>query len=78
MNKLTTAEAYALQVKKDRRAAALDRNYGEAVVVKTTEAPTFTPATTFTVTRLAGGMKARVAAEKAAKTRRERRAAKAL
>jgi hypothetical protein len=78
MNKLTTAEAYALQVKKDRRAAALDRNYGEAVVVKTTEAPTFTPATTFTVTRLHGGLKARIAAEKAAETRRARRRAQGL
>ena len=98
--KLTTAQAYAAQVRADRRAAAIDR---QAPAIKADEARVrgiydFAAALDFTadgrrrvardgsdntnkrgpvakVTRLAGGLKASLASEKAARTARARRLA---
>ena len=91
--KLTPAQAYAAQVKADRRQAALERIQDpiiQAEVQRISELyvsgglnkkakpqePQFKEATTFTVTRLPGGVKASKAAEKAAATRRRNRKAK--
>ena len=90
MAKITAAEAYAAQVKADRRAAAAERRAPEvaaydARVKRMYQGPTDTQVRrqpqrtevvegrTYKVTRLAGGLKASLAAEKAARTMRARR-----
>ena len=99
MDKATAAQAYAAQVKADRRAAALDR---QDPTIKADEArvrEVYTGANALTtadgrrrvardgssnenkrgpkptVTRLAGGLKASLASEKAARTARANRLA---
>ena len=86
--KLTASEAYNLHVKKTRIQATIDRRTAESradtqrvldlytngaprkepVVVK----PQYTEAAAYTVTHLPGGLEASKAAEKGARTRRER------
>ena len=86
--RLTPAEAYNEHIKRVRLQAAIDRRTAESradtqrvldlytngaprkepVVVK----PQFTEAAAYTVTRLPGGLEASKAAEKGARTRRER------
>ena len=104
MAKITAAEAYAAQVKADRRAAAAERRAPEVAsydarvkgMYQGTEALTpdgrrvkdaagrdntnkrgpkteVIEGRTYKVTRLAGGLKASLAAEKAARTMRARR-----
>jgi hypothetical protein len=86
--RLTPAQAYALHAAQVRRNAAIERQRVEirADIVrlqalyadgslcrrKTPVAPAFVEATRFTTERLAGGLKASVAADKAAVTRRKR------
>jgi hypothetical protein len=90
--KLTAAEAYAKQVKADRKADALariqdpviqaeaqrihDLYIGSPVRKAEPQKPEFKEATSFTLIRLPGGAKASKAAEKAAVTRRRNRNAK--
>jgi hypothetical protein len=88
LTKLTPAQTYALHLQKVRRQNAIDRMTAEVQAdIKRVQAlytegstkrlqpapePTFKEATTYTVTHLAGGLEASVAASKAAKTRRAR------
>jgi hypothetical protein len=86
--RLTPAETYNQYIKRVRRNAAIERQrvevradiervqalYAEGAPRKApvAVAPQFTETTTYTVTHLAGGLKASVAADKAAVTRRKR------
>ncbi len=86
--RLTSAETYALYIKRVRRNAAIERQrqdyqadiarvqalYSEGAPRKapTVAKPLFQEAPTFTLTQLPGGLKASVAADKAAVTRRKR------
>ncbi len=88
LTKLTAAETYKLHLQKVRRQNAIDRMTAEVQAdIKRVQAlytegstkrlqpapePTFKEATQYTVTHLPGGAKASVAAEKGARTRRER------
>jgi hypothetical protein len=88
LTKLTAAETYKLHLQKVRRQNAIDRMTAEVQAdIKRIQAlyaegstkrlqpapePTFKEAATFTTTRLPGGAEASVAAEKGARTRRER------
>ena len=90
--RLTTAKAYDLYIKRVRRSAAIERRggevradnqriqalYSEGAPRKAPGAskPGFKEASTYTVIELPGGVKASLAAEKAAATRRARRAAR--
>jgi len=86
--RLTTAQAYNLHIQKVRRDAAVERQrqdyqadiariqalYAEGAPRKAPVEvkPQFTQAATYTVTQLAGGLAASVAADKAKVTRRSR------
>lgn len=86
--RLTASETYALHATQVRRNAAIERQRveiradiervqalyvsGSTRRLKTPVAPAFAEATRFTTERLAGGLKASVAADKAAVTRRKR------
>jgi hypothetical protein len=86
--RLTSAEAYKRHIQTVRRNAAIERQrievradiervqalYAEGAPRKAPVevAPQFTETSTYTVTHLAGGLKASVAADKAAVTRRKR------
>jgi hypothetical protein len=86
--RLTPAETYNEYIKRVRRNAAIERQRVEVRAdiervqalyaegsnkrLQPTPAPAFTEASAFTVNRLAGGLEASVAAEKATKTRRAR------
>jgi hypothetical protein len=86
--RLTSAEAYKRHIQTVRRNAAIERQrvevradiervqalYAEGAPRKAPVevAPQFTESATFKVTKLAGGLKASVAADKAAVTRRKR------
>jgi hypothetical protein len=86
--RLTPAETYNQYIKRVRRNAAIERQrvevradiervqalYAEGAPRKAPVevAPQFTESATFKVTKLAGGLKASVAADKAAVTRRKR------
>jgi hypothetical protein len=86
--RLTPAETYNQYIKRVRRNAAIERQrvevradiervqalYAEGAPRKAPVAvvPQFTETATYTVTHLAGGLKASVAADKAAVTRRKR------
>jgi len=86
--RLTVQQAYALHVERTRRNAAIERQRVEvqADIARVQElytegslkrqqaapAPTYKEAATYVTTRLPGGAKASLAAEKAAVTRRKR------
>jgi hypothetical protein len=86
--RLTSAETYNEYIKRVRRNAAIERQRlevradiervqalyaeGSNKRLQPTPAPAFTEASAFTVKRLAGGLEASVASEKAVKTRRAR------
>ena len=87
-DKLSVAQAYANHIARVRRQAAIDRHTAESraetqrvldlyengsLKRKQPEPePAFKPASTYVTTRLPGGAKASLAAEKAAVTRRKR------
>ncbi len=86
--KLTPAQAYDLHIRKVRIQAAIDRRtaesradtqrvldlytHGAGRKAPAEVKPQFKEAATYTVTKLPGGLKASVSAEKAAKTRKAR------
>jgi len=92
LTKLTPAEVYKLHLRQVRRQNAIERMtaevqadiarvqalYAEGSTKRLQPAPelTFKEATQFTTTRLPGGAKASVSAEKGARTRRERQGRK--
>jgi len=92
MTKLSPAEAYQRHLQSERRNAAIERqraDYQEDIARLlelyangSLRRPGTKPerkvkeATSYTTTRLAGGLESSLAADKAAKTRRDRRAAR--